>query len=72
MRYLGLAGVVLSLLLALGFVAATMRADARLAEEGRVSGFVGWPRRLALAAVLVAVASLLLLAGAVFGTDPAR
>jgi hypothetical protein len=62
----GLGGLVMAVLCGVGFVASTARADGHL-PAGATSGFAGAPRAWALAATLLAVASLLLLAGGVFG-----
>ena len=62
----GLVGVGLAVLLAVGFVGAAVYADEMAQAYGRPSRFVGWPRRLALLAVLTAAGSVgLLTAGVV-------
>jgi hypothetical protein len=66
----GLLGVLVAFGCAAGFVASTVRADARCPED-EVSGLSGWPRRWLLVGVLLLLASLLLLVGAVFGQDAA-
>lgn len=69
MTTVGLGGIVVAFLLAIGFVASTVRADARVhaVDPASTSQFVGWPRRLALLAVLVAVVSVGLIGVDVLG-----
>jgi hypothetical protein len=65
----GFVGLAVAGLLAVAFIAETVRADARVqaVDPSATSGFDGWPRGLALAAAAVAAVSGLLLTGGVFG-----
>jgi hypothetical protein len=65
----GVAGLVVTFVCAVGFVASTVRADARVhaLEPGDTARLEGAVRRWALAATLVGIGSVLLLAGGVFG-----
>jgi hypothetical protein len=63
----GLVGLVCALLCGVGFVSATVRADARLREEdpARTSGFTGAPACWAVVGIAFVVASLGFLAAGV-------